>query len=185
MKDIFLKDIKNHKMEILLDNGLYRHLIFSDGTYIYRFEIMTFPNCLTITGDMGTFTFSRLKDMFCFFRKDELIVNTGYWHEKMIGDSCYIPARKWSMESFKENVMECYNNWIKDLDEEEIEDIKERVDNLLYFADSEYEAVCAINNWDSNMFQNFWECSCMEKTHQYVWCLYAIVWAIQQYDKEI
>ena len=185
MKNKFLNSVKNHKMEILLNNGLYRHLVFSDGTLYFKFEIITYPNYLIICGDMGTYSFSRSDDMFCFFGQDDLNINTGYWYEKMVSDSTYIKAKVWSSEHFKDNVMEYYENWKKDLNEEDAKDLKDMVDDLLYVATNEYDAISAINNWDYPKFplDNFWECSCMKKTYHFIWCLYAIVWAIQQYDK--
>lgn len=68
----FLEDIKNHKLNILKDDGLYRHLVFKRPcTNCCRFDIVTYPGYLVISGDMGCQVFSRLTDMFEFFRTDD------------------------------------------------------------------------------------------------------------------
>lgn len=70
-----------HVMSVLHDDGLYRHLRFSKpGTSIYRFDLITWPGYLTITGDLGTYTFARLEDMLDFFTG---YINSGYWAEKL------------------------------------------------------------------------------------------------------
>ena len=80
----FLSDVVEHRMKVHMDNGVYRHLEFSKpGTNCYRFDITTWPGYLCVTGDMGTWTFSRLRDMFEFFGGAfEHGINTGYWSEK-------------------------------------------------------------------------------------------------------
>ena len=63
--DQLLRDVAKHKMTVRLDNGLYRHLLFRQpDTSNLWFEIVTWPHCLTIHGDMGTWSFSRVEDMF-------------------------------------------------------------------------------------------------------------------------
>ncbi len=86
----FLKDVANHRMAICQDDGLCRRVKFRrEGTSDMAFELVTWPWRLAITGDMGDFTFSRLEDMFAFFRvkpEGELKsrIDTGYWGSKCI-----------------------------------------------------------------------------------------------------
>ena len=58
----FQKDIRNHKLTVKHDSGLYRHLMLSDGTFLHQFHIITAPHVLTIRGDMGCYSFERLED---------------------------------------------------------------------------------------------------------------------------
>jgi hypothetical protein len=86
----FIKDVSQHKMQILRDDGLYRHIRFKrENTSCYYFDLITWPGALCYTGDMGTFVFSRIPDMFEFFRTDgekgaDLRINPGYWSEKLL-----------------------------------------------------------------------------------------------------
>ncbi|MFY3739344.1 hypothetical protein ACOS9E_25265, partial [Escherichia coli] len=51
----FLLDTAFHRLEIIRDDGFYRHLRMKQpGTSCYYFDIITWPGYLTVTGDMGT-----------------------------------------------------------------------------------------------------------------------------------
>jgi hypothetical protein len=75
-------------MKVHRDDGIYRHLKFSrNGSNSYRFDLVTWPGYLSVTGDMGTWTFGRIADMFDFhgqpFRAArKFLINPGYWSEK-------------------------------------------------------------------------------------------------------
>ncbi len=80
----------HHKMTIELDTGLHRSIRFAKpGTNLYAFRLTTWPGHLCISGDLETFVFARLPDMFEFFIRSEdpaatpLRINPGYWHEKL------------------------------------------------------------------------------------------------------
>ena len=69
IKQIFLNDVKDHQMTIVRDDNIGRHLRFSKpGTSCMSFDLITWPGYLCCTGDMGTYVFKRLPDMFEFFR---------------------------------------------------------------------------------------------------------------------
>lgn len=89
----FAKDTENHKMEVLKNDDLYRHLKFTEngsGSSVYRFDIITWPGYLAIVGDMGESVFTRSPDMIQFFRSAQrnddpanaLAINPRYWAEK-------------------------------------------------------------------------------------------------------
>lgn len=68
----FRVDTAQHQMELLQNNGLHRHLKFSNAeSSVYRFDILTWPGYLTICGDIGTSVFRRMSDMPEFFRNDQ------------------------------------------------------------------------------------------------------------------
>jgi hypothetical protein len=138
----FLDTVQKHKMQVLADFGNVRSLHFQkpENRNCY-FQITTWPEHLCISGDMGTYVFSRLTDMFEFFRRDELSVNIGYWHEKLVADSKFESAQKYSKQFFCDA------------------------------ADKEFEA------------RPEGSCGVKEYTYHFEWCLFAIVWGIQQYDK--
>ena len=192
-KEQFLEGVKDHKMEVLHDDGMYRHLIFTKGgLYRHRFELITYPNHLVICGDMGCYVFSRVEDMFKFFRGDE--INTGYWREKMVADSTYVSAVVWSGEYFREALKEYYDSWMEDTGhtEETKKDVWQQLEeDILYHSDHEYSAISAVYTFRCNVLGCSFELSdfLLESTFtkctpQYLWCLYAIVWGIQKYDKE-
>ncbi len=91
----FRKTTAEHTLEVVLDNGLHRHLRFrKPGTSVYGFDIVTWPGHLAVSGDMGAAVFTRLADMFEFFRHDlrpgeapdVLHINASYWAEKCVAN---------------------------------------------------------------------------------------------------
>jgi hypothetical protein len=80
---------REHQMTVLRDEGLYRHIRFQQpGTEIWRFDLVTWPGHLVITGgDVQDFHFARIPDMFEFFRGPVGHVNPGYWAEKLCGNA--------------------------------------------------------------------------------------------------
>jgi hypothetical protein len=83
----FQRDIAEHKMRIIREDGMYRHIRFAQpGTNCMSFELITWPGHLCYTGDMGTYVFERLHDMFEFFRRGEhnrYSIDMRYWAEKV------------------------------------------------------------------------------------------------------
>ncbi len=120
----FQRDTANHSMQVLRDDGVYRHIRFSDnGSSVYRFDLLTWPGCLCYTGDMGTFVFQRLEDMFEFFRDgrerrvgEEPRINRSYWSEKLIavdGSRRNGSAEEFSEEKFRRVINEYRVDWVR------------------------------------------------------------------------
>ncbi|AXN51269.1 hypothetical protein DSM43518_04811 [Mycobacterium marinum] len=97
---------RNHQMAVLRDEGLYRHIRFAEpGTSIWRFDLVTWPGHLVITGDLEDFHFARLADMFEFFRNPVGYINASYWAEKLRGPTRY---KSYSPDRFKQRVFEYF-----------------------------------------------------------------------------
>lgn len=80
----FNKDTANHCLMVLHDQGPYRHLRFKQpGTSCYWFDLITVPGTLIFQGDGTSYTFSRVTDMFEFFRGRPGQINPIYWSEKL------------------------------------------------------------------------------------------------------
>ena len=138
-----------------------------------QFDIVTYPWHLVFSGDMGSFVFSRVEDMFEFFRsrprdeKEKLFINLGYWGEKLeavdqVGrwDSGY---RVFSPDKLKEHIEMQIKNWVEDCDEaydssdEEVMVDKDKFENELRYSinediyrlinDGEHEARRAVNDF--------------------------------------
>ena len=121
----FLADVEQHTMTVVRDDGVHRHLRFKrkDGS-AYWFDLITWPGTLCIDGDMGTYVFRRLHDMFEFFRTDrdymersgrsgQLAINPGYWDEKLQAPDPR-DAKEYSEEAFRRHVKEAFDNWVED-----------------------------------------------------------------------
>ena len=188
-KEQFLNDVKDHQIKILKEDGVYRHVRFKKPNDVSMwFDLITTPNRLLYTGDMGTFVFSRIEDMFRFFRSGsgELQPNFGYWGEKCISESrhdggCY----EFSLDEFKKCVIEHTLSMLDKYAESELtEEEHDEISDLLECCD-EYEAIEAVRNHKADLipFDDFFEYSFTKASLRYLWCCYAIQWGIMQYDK--
>lgn len=209
VKAHFAKDTANHVMQIIRDNGVCRHIRFrKPGTMIAHFDLITWPGYLCYTGDMGTYVFQRLEDMFEFFRTDSGRINLGYWSEKLQAQNCTGRHSGNSVEEFSEErftavIHEYLGRWIRDgkrdgrLDKDERRALWESVhDEVLGVGhDGKERALIAANDfrWTPDSFhakrkreysfEDIWEHNFTEYTHHFVWCCLAIAWAIGVYDK--
>jgi hypothetical protein len=182
--DQLLRDVANHKLTVRLDNGLYRHLVFrqSADSNLW-FEIITWPYNLTIHGDMGTWSFSRVEDMFTFFRSDQLRINASYWHEKITSESRFGgPSKKFNPDTFEANVLSSLDGY--GLSDHQKADVIEALKEDVFGEEDESTAWRALADfrYDGFTFSDSWEIAGDGYTYHFLWCLYAIVWAIQQYD---
>jgi hypothetical protein len=187
----FLKDVAAHQMTVLLDNGLYRHLHFSAGGFNQWFEIITWPGRLAIAGDMGDFVFERLEDMFEFFRgKDAagpLRINPSYSAEKVQAACKRSGVTKYSEEAFRTTILERVEGFLEDDDTGVKDELRSEVEHdvLSYADEGEDSARRAAGEFKWNgreVFTDFWEADLHEYTLHFLWCLYAIAWAIRIYD---
>jgi hypothetical protein len=213
-EDGFLRDVSNHELTILRDEQLegptdnegtgpaYRHLrIAAPNTGNMHYEIISVPYYLTMVGDMGSWTWSRLKDNFCFFRahpevysrieKDDgrkLAINPGYWAEKLQSFDRQ-GLTEFSEDIFKENVITAYQSWLDDTDPD-IETRNEAKEDIRMYLlcgfSNEYEARQAINDFDNEAlkpyFEDAWEWNYTEYTRHYYWACFAVAHAIKEYD---
>ena len=186
----FLKDVARHEVLVLRDNGVDRHIRFKrPGTICMHFDLITWPGHLCYTGDMGTFVFQRLDDMFQFFRRGDgerkYAIDMRYWAEKCLAADRADGIKEFSKEAFQSDVKEYFEQATEDWDEakkrsvwREIEyDVLSRVDDGLYAARQ------ALHDFDAEGFEfRDWERDSMVFTHRFTWCCYALAWGIQQYD---
>ncbi len=181
----FQRDTTDHTMRVHRDDGLYRHIEFSNrGSSVYRFDLVTWPGYLTVCGDMGTWTFSRTADMFEFFggKKD---INPGYWGEKLQSGSGGRGAdicMEFDEELFKEGM----RKWLSEYQEEndDADNMVSTVNELCEESYShEHEACQVLFDWHIPNPYDLMEGLTMKRySHHYLWILHAIVWGIQQYN---
>ncbi|MFI7448168.1 hypothetical protein ACIBQX_11775 [Nonomuraea sp. NPDC049714] len=106
----FQRETASHEMQVLHDDGLYRHLRFlKPGHSSYWFDLITAPGSLIFQGDGDSYVFRRLTDMFEFFRSGiwedgSLHINPHYWAEKLTSDRDSV--MKYDQDSFERQVKE-------------------------------------------------------------------------------
>ena len=182
----FLKHVSNHEVTVLREDGVYRHVRFKQPETGNRyFDLITWPGMLCYCGDMGTFVFSRVNDMFTFFRNDpkskKLSINLGYWAEKLQA-SDRDGAEEFSQETYKKAVRQHLKSFdasreVKRAAKEEILDCPD---------DNEQDARRVLDDFehDGFRFTDMWEYDFKDYTYRFVWACYAITWGIREYDKQ-
>jgi hypothetical protein len=175
----FAKETAEHEMTVLHDDGLYRHLRFKkQGTSFYWFDIVTWPGTLAIRGDMDGYMFSRVTDMFEFFRSDKGRINPHYWSEKTEGGRS--ACKTYSEMSAKAQVL----RYIGDLEDRPpglFLAIQRDIFNHVHFEDEAREAIQQFEH-EGVTFDDVWEWDLHDYDWSFLWCCRAIVWGIQQYD---
>lgn len=186
MKRQFEKETGEHILEILRDDGLYRHLKCTrHGEQFLRFDIITWPGFLCVCQNMGTFVFSRLPDMFEFFRGNE--ISPDYWAQKIEATEKHSGHEEFSLGRFRQVVSDQAKSWCEDESEADAQRILAEVEAGLLTEDFtfEWEARAAVDEFKTTcglQFQDFWETDLHEFTPRYLWLCHAIQWAILKYD---
>jgi hypothetical protein len=187
--DRFQKDVAAHVVTVLRDDGLYRHLRCAvAGSYCMSFDVLTWPGYLCYSGDMGCYVFTRLRDMFEFFRgRTEPMIDRGYLAEKCVASDKSDGLRRFDEDLFeaaiRSDVDSFTDGWTNDEKAELLAAVEEEV--LPYRHDGHVAAIQAAEAFrhdGSSVFHDFWDHRLEEYTPRFVWCCYAIPWAIQQYD---
>lgn len=193
----FLEDVANHEMIVIRNNGINRHLRFRrPDTITDWFDLVTWSGYLCITGDYGTFVFSRITDMFEFFRtsknyrknnpETKIHINPQYWAEKVQSETVPDGIEKFSASKFENAVKDYFDLYFEDSqDDDEKQTVWKNIESeVLCYSDNEHEAFSAVHEFQHNNFQfeDFFEYNLNEYTFYYLWCLHAIVWGISQFD---
>jgi hypothetical protein len=206
----FLQDVSKHEMRVIHCDGIHRHIRFQKpGTMCMHFDLITWPGYLCYTGDMGTYVFTRLLDMFEFFRTDAdskylkskgltLGINPSYWGEKVQAQDKYDGLKKFSSDKFAEQIKRITFEWIREnahrTTKEERREFWEAIEGELLSGDGDrdgavvmnraYEFGHKLNDKVSFCFPDLWEYNFTEYSERFMWCCYALAWGIQKFDAE-
>lgn len=191
----FTADVKAHSVSVLRDEGLYRHLRCSNGSYCLSFDVITWPGYLCYAGDMGCFVFTRLPDMFRFFRgRRTAMVDRGYLAEKTVAADKHDGVREYSESLFQDAVKSDFDAFVDDgqLETAAAVELWQAIeDDVLCHGENRHDAVEAAMNfrWSTDpksrgreVFPDFWEHRLEDYTPRFWRCCYAIPWAIEHYD---
>lgn len=178
MTTTFKNDVASHAMTIENDSGVHRSVYFGKpDSNCYSFRLVTWPGHLAITGDMGSYTFARVPDMFHLFRDD---VCRAYLEEKLVASCTSSGARAFDWEHFKKSLLSGFD----DDDTDNRAAVVELLDQCR--EQDEHEAVELARNWPDDAPYVEWcdmgNAFAGKPTYHFLWCLEAIVWGIAQYD---
>lgn len=184
----FEKEAANHRMRVFRDDGLYRHLRFTEpGTWCYGYDLITWPGQLAIAGDCGDYTFARIADMFRFFRSDGGQINPGYWSEKLTNRDMRDGTRRFDPDLFRPRVMEWYEQHCESYPDEDGSLRRALDEQVLPDWDLPFSREHAIGmltefEHDGTRIYEPYDWSLEDWDHQFIWCCWAIVQGIAQYD---
>lgn len=204
-QESFLKDVGKHEIQVVRDDGHNRHIRFKEpGSSNMYFDLITWAGYLCFTGDMGTYVFSRLDDMFEFFRTDKGRINRQYWSEKLQAVDCSGAnkgcAVEFSRPKFDQMIKETLGQWIREgkeygsLDKDERRQLWDAVNEDVF--DSGYDDGHSLLtrahefSWTIDprgrdhvySFDDLSARSYTDYTYHFTWCCYALAWGIKQYD---
>jgi hypothetical protein len=191
VKERIVNDLAEHKITLLHSHGMYRHWrCAKPGTRVLWFDIVTWPGSLCYTGDMGTFVFRRLHDMFEFFRRSEtrgqFRIDLRYWAEKIEASDRCDGVREWTADKFCSEVRDFFEQHAdEDWSAERKAALWNEIDEQVCAAagDSEHHAWVALWEFEHDGFRfQDWERDCRVWTHRFLWCCHALEWAIATYD---
>lgn len=196
----FQRDTANHVLTVLHDDGVYRHLRFGTpgGSSVYCFHLITYPGGLLYRGDMGDFVFERLHDMLQFFRRPDnekrYRIDLRYWAEKVTASERG-GTREHDPDGFAAEIRRLRREWVRenwhDTTREQRRDLWESIDDqVLCYADDEHRGPVAAYDftWRDDgvrfQFRDLFDSDHAFKryTHSFMWCCFALVWAIGVYD---
>lgn len=185
------KWIGNHQMTVLLDNGVNRHLRFSDDDgkkTNHWFDIVTFGEGLLFTSGFGCYSFSKrfVEDMLGFFRNHNS--DSRYVAEKITskGES----EEVFSNRLAKEYLLDAFSNYLdeKEIDEDEAKWLLDEFGDE--FDDQEFLSADAVRSAYSEFdfggylikfdFDDFYP---YEFSQKYIDCVDAIKFGIKKYDE--
>jgi hypothetical protein len=185
----FLNDIKGHQLTIIQDNGVHRHLRFRNPLDSeMHFELITWPGYLCYTGDMGTFVFRRITDMFEFFSSPrqraqsngkDIVFDYRYWAQKL--EAGKSDAIRYSPSKFIDIVRQymdqhaCFTDVVREAVECEVMEAANLGQDV---------ALHVLYNFkeEGAHFEYLEDIDPTEFTHQFVWCCYALSWGIERYE---
>jgi hypothetical protein len=238
---MFAADVTGHRLIVRHDAGIYRHLVFQSREHSWnnRFELITAPGSLTITGDRGSHTFRRDYDMFSFFRCNPdrpHRINASYWAEKLPNNGREVQkyseqAARVMIKQYLDEAVEERDELRKEFDEENARQLESWAEDLRaegieqgdpdyppptperekdwpelvaaeeklekayrILSDAEYDGALAYDESlrpvlreleEIGLVGDTWEWDLTDYDFHFLWCLHAIAWGIQQYDKAV
>ena len=202
----FAKDTERHVLTVFKDDGVYRHIrMAKPGDSNMRYDIVTWPGYLAYSGNMGDFTFSRVEDMFTFFRPEnpgsvQPYINLSYWSEKITAADKNDGYRQYSGDMFEAAVKERLEEYIREREgigddedavsqeDDAIRELRQAVeDDVLSCSDdgiqAAYNAAHEFEFYGDAIFDGLGSRDMEDWSYRYVWCCLAVVHAIIVYDR--
>ena len=182
--DRFRRDVADHQLTVVHDQGLYRHLRFRNPkSFMYWYDLVTFPGSLVIKGDMGTHIFTREEDMFGFFGTGD--INPSYWAEKTPDWGRGPGIKEYRPTIFESTILSMSGDFVREHTVLDTALFVSQINHgILEEKDDYHAAVRAASDFSWNGHEVFPEIHGMdftEYTEQFLWSCLAIPYGIRHY----
>ena len=137
-----------------------------------------------VEGDIGAYVFSQTEDMLAFFSNDDLSIDPVYWTQILQATSKTEGHERFTEEAFEKAIERVFSTWEFE-SQAERDQAWQRVQTAMLCATTEeqaWENLTAFKSKSGYPFQKFGRLNFRAFTPHYIWCLFAIVWGIQQYQ---
>ena len=190
----FSHHVSNHVMGILKDDEVYRHLLFKDSkSDLHTFEIISWPNHLTINSTLGTYTVQEfdVNDVLEMLSKK---TKPFYWgacrHTRFKDNFCLSLSHKKCEEICKSYL----DAWFEDVDEMNRQQYPDLYLNIwselgpIRNAETREKFVSEASKFNYEGFsfpKDIMEEDIMNYTHEFLWHCNAIYFGAKFYFKNI
>lgn len=201
----FLSDVRDHAINIEIDNGVHRSIKFSPKNNHLWFRLVSYPGGMMITSSVATYCFARsnFQDLFEQFSMPSFTMDCyaiqvesrdRYSEER---EFCLSKYKAW-IEEFKTEFQQYATTCIKDIDERQKQSklFNELVQRLVLIKEDWHQAVYMIKNCEIQWCKDYFNLSStidpnnkpyrwMKYSDDFLWCCQAIKWGIKLYKREI
>lgn len=183
----FLRDVAEHKTELVSKFGVNRHLRFwASRPDSPGFEVITWPHHLCITGDKGTYVFRGPVDVFAAFRSEKVGIAPWWTGGQLVSFSPETGYTTFSPARFQNYVTRCVQDaWPEDspAKADTLAEVEARI--LAHLGSDETKALKALREFYGEpsgfTFPEPSPGEIRELTDAYLWNCRAIVWAFDRY----
>lgn len=185
VKERIDRDLAEHQITVLHADGLYRHWRCQKlNEWNLWFDIVTWPGSLCIEGDMGTYIFSRTKDMVSFMRSS--CMSYDYAAEKCKAhDGRLREFREERFEMLLTEAEACDDDTLTRQEQYEfVQKRKEKTQEIRnrYRERSEDPSEARWAMYESGLWDGSDMPSCEDFTYHFLWCLHAIKWFCEKIE---
>lgn len=187
-REQFAAEVVEHRMTVLHDDGLYRHLRFAKpGTGMWSWSLVTWPGHLAVSGDIGDgWVFEREDDMLQFFGRNghQSGINPSYWAEKL-PSHMRVAAKHFSADRFEAAVRADVES--RDLTDEQKSLLLESLELSVFqgYDDLGWSLSAIAGTWMPAgvpvEFEDFEHGEYDDWEHHFLLALFAIVHGVRQY----
>ena len=189
----FLKLTERHLMLPVMDNRHHRHLRFQrQDSLDAHFDIVTWPGRLCISGDRGCYVFGGQLDMMSVFRAPDrdtipagvtLPVKLDEWQAMLVSEDTVRGTETFDPEMFAAEV----HGFLDEAGATDAVRAAAVADVISEASMGEISAMTAVEGFNKDGFQfpDASEFDCHSYSRGFLFCCYAIVWAIGFYDEMV